>query len=179
MIDREYAIRAAQLDLDHRYAGRLIVSGAEEHELVWIVYYQSAEYLRTGDLDQMLGGNGPYLVDRVDGSLHQIGSTSAITGAWEADYRSRIRKIPTRTAVDDLHDEIRRTAAAQGRIIAMHVLRIRVPELAHAEVIEYVTALQVGPAPSHLVAIVTNTLVPPLDPVLTVRTIHPEPGTGD
>ncbi len=73
MIDREFAVRAAQEDLDRRYSGQLVVSGTEEHELVWIVYYQSAEYLRTGDLSHMLGGNGPYLVDRVDGGLHQIG----------------------------------------------------------------------------------------------------------
>ncbi|MFE9883320.1 YrhB domain-containing protein [Streptomyces sp. NPDC005784] len=172
MIDREFAVRAAQEDLDRRYSGKLVVSGTEEHELVWIVYYQSAEYLRTGDLSHVLGGNGPYLVDRVDGGLHQIGSLSAVTGAWEANYRTHIRKMPTRTAVDDLHDEIRQTAATQGRIIAMHVLRQRVPELAHGEVIEYVTALQTGPAPRHLVDAVTRALVPALDPVLAVRTIH-------
>lgn len=172
MIDREFAVRAAQEDLDRRYSGQLVVSGAEEHELVWIVYYQSAEYLRTGDLSHILGGNGPYLVDRVDGGLHQIGPVSAATGAWEADYRSRIRKMPVRTAVDDLHDEIRQTAAAQGRIIAMHLLRQRSPELTHGEVVEYVTALQTGPAPPHLVDAVTRALVPALDPVLAVCTIH-------
>ncbi|MEW2267662.1 YrhB domain-containing protein [Streptomyces sp. NPDC047853] len=113
MIDRELAVRAAQEDLDRRYSGQLVVSGTEEHELVWIVYYQSAEYLRTGDLSHMLGGNGPYLVDLVDGGLHQIGPVSYVTGAWEVDYRSRIRKMVTRTAVDELHDEIRQTAVAR------------------------------------------------------------------
>ncbi|WP_371656830.1 MULTISPECIES: YrhB domain-containing protein [unclassified Streptomyces] len=172
MIDREYAKRIAQEDLDRSYAGRLVVSGVEAHELVWIVSYQTEEYLRTRDPGQLLGGNGPYLVDRIDGGLHQIGPVSYATGEWEADYRQRIRKEPTRTAVDDLHDELRRATADQGRIIAMHLLRQRVPSLTHAEVIEYVTALQAGPAPEHLVAAATKTLVPPLDPVLSVETMH-------
>ncbi|MFE7077371.1 YrhB domain-containing protein [Streptomyces sp. NPDC057620] len=115
MIDREYARRIAQEDLDHRYSERLVVSGVEEHELVWVVYYETADYLRTReDPWQRLGGNGPYLVDRIDGGLHQIGPVSHVTGAWETDYRRRIRKEPTRTAVDDLHDEVRQ-AVGRGR----------------------------------------------------------------
>ncbi|MER7585510.1 YrhB domain-containing protein [Kitasatospora sp. NPDC097691] len=173
MIDREYARCTAQDDLDRRYSGWLVVSGVEEHELVWIVYYQTEEYLRTRDPGQLLAGNGPYLVDRIDGGLHQIGPVSHSTGDWEADYRRRIRKEPTRTAVDDLHDELRRATTDQGRIRAMHLLRQRVPSLTHTEVIEYVTALQAGPAPQRLVAAATKTLVPPLDPVLSVETIRP------
>nr|BFD80654.1 hypothetical protein StreXyl84_00550 [Streptomyces sp. Xyl84] len=172
MIDREYAKRVAQEDLDRRYSGRLMVAGVEAHELVWIVY-QTAEYLRTRDPGQFLGGNGPYLVDRIDGGPHQIGPVSYATGEWEADYRQRIRKMPTHTAVDNLHDEVRRAAEDQGRIIAMHLLRQRVPSLAHGEVIEYITALQTGSAPEHLVAIATRALVPPLHPVLMVETIQP------
>ncbi|MEU9591648.1 YrhB domain-containing protein [Streptomyces sp. NPDC048219] len=49
----------------------------------------SEEYLRTGKPDFMLMGNGPYLVDRLDGSLHQIGVVSAVTEAWVVDYRVR------------------------------------------------------------------------------------------
>ncbi|MFF8717257.1 YrhB domain-containing protein [Streptomyces sp. NPDC015184] len=172
MIDRDFAIRVAQEDLDRKYSGRLAVSEAEEHELVWIVYYQTAEYLRTGDPDQLLGGNGPYLVDRLDGGLHRIGPVTALTGEWELDYRTRIRKMTVRTAVDDLHDEIRRTVAADGRIIAMRLLRQRVRPLTYAQAVEYVTALQAGTAPPHLVDIATRALVPVLDPVLRVETIH-------
>ncbi|WP_308355481.1 MULTISPECIES: YrhB domain-containing protein [Streptomyces] len=146
-----------------------------EHELVWIVTYQFAEYVRTGDPSECLVGYGPYLVDRVDGGLQSIGALSAHTSAWEADYRSRIRKMATRTAVDDLHDEMRRTAATRGHIFAMHVLRQKVPALALAEAVEYVHALQTGSAPSHLVTISTKTLVPELDPVLSVHTIRPGP----
>ncbi|MFQ6199488.1 YrhB family protein [Streptomyces sp. NPDC000405] len=179
MIDREFAIRLAQEHLDRQYSGWLVVTEAEEHELVWIVYCQTEEYVRTGDPGQLLGGNGPYLVDRVDGGLHQIGPVSALSGEWEADYRTRIRKMATRTAVDDLHDEIHRAMATRGRIFAMHLLRQHVPALAHTEAIEYVTALQTGPAPSHLVAVATKALVPALNPVLSVRTIIPRQSTTD
>jgi hypothetical protein len=173
MIDREFAVRLVEAQLERESSGQLLVTHVEEHELAWVVSYQSAEYVRTGDPSQMLVGNGPFLVDRVDGGLHSIGVVSAHTGAWEEDYRSRIRKTASRTAVDDLHDELRQTAANRGRIFAMHVLRQKVPALAHAEVIEYVNALQSGSAPAHLVVISTKALVPELDPVLSVHTIQP------
>ncbi|WP_406469852.1 YrhB domain-containing protein [Streptomyces sp. NBC_01615] len=172
MIDREFAVRLVEAQLERESPGQLLVAHVEEHELAWIVSYQSAEYVRTGDPAQLLVGNGPFLVDRVDGGLHSIGVVSSVTGAWEADYRTRIRKMATRTAVDDLHDEIRQTTATRGRIFAMHVLRQKVPALAHAEVIEYVNALQSGSAQAHLVAISTKTLVPELNPVLSVHTIQ-------
>ncbi|MDH2391151.1 YrhB domain-containing protein [Streptomyces sp. HNM0663] len=172
MIDREFAVRLVEAQLERESPGRLTVTHVEEHELAWIVSYQSAEYVRTGEPSQLSVGNGPFLVDRVDGGLHSIGAVSAVTGAWETDYRTRIRKTPTRTAVDDLHDAMRRTTATRGRIFAMHMLRQMVPALAHAEVIEYVNALQTGSPPAHLVEISTKALVPELDPVLSVHTIR-------
>ncbi|MFJ9885752.1 YrhB domain-containing protein [Streptomyces sp. NPDC091287] len=151
---------------------RMAVSHTERHELVWIVSWTSEEYLRTRDPDLMLAGNGPYLVDRVDGSLHRIGVVSAVTDAWETDYRSRIRGQDTRTAVDELHDEVRAVADTRGRVHAMHILRRRVPKLSHTQTIEYVTALQRGDAPANLVEVATAELVPPTDPFLTATTIR-------
>ncbi|RLV10567.1 hypothetical protein CTZ27_04240 [Streptomyces griseocarneus] len=175
MIEREFAIRVVQEELDRRYEERLgwlVVTEAEEHELVWIVFYMSAEYVRTGDPRHLLGGNGPYLVDRLDGSLHSIGVVSWSQGAWEEDYRTRIRKIPARTAVDDLHDEVRHEAADRGRIRAMYLLRRRVGTLTHAQAAAYVTALQCGDVPPQLTDIATELLVPVLNPVLRVRTVR-------
>ncbi|QDY77382.1 YrhB domain-containing protein [Streptomyces qinzhouensis] len=172
MIDREFAVRLVESQLEHQSPGQLRVAQVEEHELVWIVSYQSVEYMRTGDPAQMLVGTGPFLVDRVDGGLYSIGVLASTSGAWEADYRTRIRKTATRTAVDDLHDGLRRTTAARGRIFAMHDLRHKVPALTHPEVIEYITALQSGAVPARLVAISSRALVPELDPVLGVRTVQ-------
>jgi hypothetical protein len=181
VIEREAAVRIVEEQLERDYqrelaAGmhplRMAVADAEQHELAWKVSWTSEEYLRTRNPAFMLAGNGPYLVDRLDGSLHQIGVVSAMTEAWVVDYRLRIRGQAVRTAVDELHDEVRAVAAARGRIHAMHAVRQKLPVLTHAQVIEYVNALRDGDPPPHLVEIAHRELVPAVDPVLSVRTIR-------
>ncbi|WP_176743497.1 hypothetical protein [Streptomyces agglomeratus] len=54
----------------------------------------------------------------------------------------------------------------------MRTLRQRVPVLSHAQAIAYVSALESGDAPAQLVAVATEELVPPADPVLSVKTIR-------
>ncbi|SFF97624.1 YrhB domain-containing protein [Streptomyces mirabilis] len=180
MIEREAAVRAVEEQLERDYqqwqaAGvdmmRMAVVDVEEHELVWIVSWTSEEFVRTRNSEFMLAGNGPYLVDRVDGGLHQIGVVSAVTGEWEADYRARIRGLPVRTAVDDLHDALCGVATTRGRIHAVRTLRQRLLVLSPAEAIEYVSALLDGDAPARLVAVAAKELVEPLNPVLAVETI--------
>lgn len=150
---------------------RMAVVRVREHELVWIVSWQSEEFVRTRNAEYMLVGNGPYLVDRVDGGLHRIGVVSAVTGEWEADYRARIRGLPVRTAVDELHDALRGVAATRGRMHAVRTLGQRLPVLSPAEAIEYVSALLDGVAPARLVAVASKELVEPLHPVPAVETI--------
>ncbi|MFF8429076.1 YrhB domain-containing protein [Streptomyces sp. NPDC016566] len=182
MIEREAAVQAVEDQLERDYqqwrsvsvnAMRMAVVRVEEHELVWIVSWQSDEFVRTRNGKFMLVGNGPYLVDRVDGGLHQIGVVSAKTGEWEADYRARIRGLPVRTALDDLHDAIGAVAAARGRMHAVRTLRQKLPVLSPAAAIEYVSALLEGDAPARLVALATKELVEPRNPVLAVKTIRP------
>ncbi|MFF1475850.1 YrhB domain-containing protein [Streptomyces mirabilis] len=180
MIEREAAVQAVEEQLERDYqswratgvdAMRMAVVHVEQHELVWIISWQSEEFVRTRNSEFMLVGNGPYLVDRIDGGLHRIGVVSAGTGEWEADYRARIRGLPVRTAVDDLHDALRGVAATRGRMHAVRTLRQRLPVLSPAEAIEYVSALLDGDAPARLVAVATKELVEPLNPVLAVKTI--------
>lgn len=149
----------------------MAVVDVDEHELVWIVHWTSERFVRTRDPEFMLAGNGPYLVDRVDGGLHQVGVVSAMTGEWEDDYRARIRGQPVRTAVDDLHDVLREIAPTRGRMHAVRTLRQRLPVLSPAEAIEYVSALLECDAPARLVAVATKELVEPLNPVLGVKTV--------
>jgi hypothetical protein len=181
VIERETAVRIVEEELDRenqQWAARGVapmrttVLHVEEHELVWKVYWQSEEYARTGDPAAMLVGHGPYLVDRIDGGLHQIGAVSEIEGAWEADYRVRIRGLAVRTPVDDLHDEIREAAAVRGHMQAVRILRRRLPMLSPSQALEYVSALLQADAPAHLVAVAVEKLIEPMDPVLTVQTIH-------
>ncbi|MEU3264348.1 YrhB domain-containing protein [Streptomyces bacillaris] len=182
MTDREAAVRAVEEQLEREYrewraagvdAVRTTVVDVEPHELVWIVSYQSEEYVRTGDTAFLLVGCGPYLVDRVDGGLHRIGAVSAVTGAWEDDYRSRIRGLPVRTAVDELHDALRAVAAARGRLPAVRALRRKLPVLSPAEGLAYVSGLTAGAVPPHLLEVATGELVEPLDPVYAVETVRP------
>lgn len=184
VIGREDAVRIVEeeLEREHRRSSalgvepvRVVVTEVEEHELVWLVHSQSEEYVRTGEFGSMLIGGGPYLVDRVDGGLHTMGAVSWATGAWETDYRVRIRGLTVRTAVDDLHDEIRELAAARGRVHAARALRRRLPALSPAQALRYVNGLPAGAgdAPADLVAVAVGQLVEPVDPVLAVRTIRP------
>ncbi|KWT58986.1 hypothetical protein ADL21_26380 [Streptomyces albus subsp. albus] len=171
MIERESAMRTVQEILDLEDPGRLLVTGAEEHELVWIVSFQSAEFVRSGYRDFFVG-HGPYLVDRVDGSVHAVGSAAVPGRKWEQDYRTRIRGLPVRTAVDALHEELRATLTAHGRIPAMRLLRTRVPALSPTQAATYTTALHSGPPPAPLADIVTKSLVPEPNPVYGVWTVR-------
>lgn len=183
VIGREAAVRIVEEELERERQKwsalgvdpvRVVVARVEEHELVWLVYCQSEEFVRTGNPGSMLIGDGPYLVDRVDGGLHTIGVLSAKGGEWEADYRVRIRGLAVRTAVDDLHDEIRELAAARGRVHAVRALRRRLPVLSPARALTYVTGLlESSSAPADLVAVAVEQLVVPINPVLGVRTIRP------
>ncbi|WP_437074374.1 YrhB domain-containing protein [Streptomyces sp. enrichment culture] len=176
MIDRETAIRVVEEELERAYqrraalggqAMREVVTDVEEHELVWIVRSQSEEYVRTRDVRHAWVGAGPYLVDRVDGALHSLGVVSWLTGEWEIDYRVRIRGLAVRTAVDDLHDEIRDVAASQGPMPALRLLRRRLPVLSPGEALAYVRGLLDGDAPARLVAVAADHLVDPVGPVVT------------
>ncbi|MFG3043771.1 YrhB domain-containing protein [Streptomyces sp. NPDC048241] len=151
---------------------RLVVARAVRHELVWIVEVAAAEFLRSRDPSFLLVGAGPYLVDREDGGLHSVGVVSARSGEWETDYRVRIRGEVVRTAVDDLHDEVRAVLREQGRTHAMRLLRQRVPVLGHGQVVAYVTGLSQGGAPAELVEVVRREVVLPVDPVMAVRTVR-------
>ncbi|MFM9371786.1 YrhB domain-containing protein [Streptomyces sp. Da 82-17] len=182
MISRRDAVRAVQeqLERDHeRWRAthpdtlRMAVLEVERHELVWIVHWQSEPYVRTRDPEFQVAGNGPYLVDRVDGGLHRIGVVTALTGEWEADYRARIRGLPVRTAVDDLHDAVREVAAGSGQLPAVRELRRRLPVLSPAEALAYVKGLLAGDPSARLVGVATGELVEPLDPVLAVETVRP------
>jgi hypothetical protein len=82
--------------------------------------------------------------------------------------RVRRRSAVAASAID--RPGFRVVADARGRVRAMDTLRRRVPALSHAQIIEYMTALQHGDAPAHLVQAVSTELIPPVDPVVSVVT---------
>jgi hypothetical protein len=182
MIEREFAIRLveAQLERDHRrelatYGSsvRVAVAGAREHPLGWIISWQSEAYLRTNDSRHALAGNGPYLVDKEDGSLHQIPVVDAVTGAWESDYLTRVKGRHVPGPVDALHDEVRSIAGTRGRVHALRLLRRHVPAFSIREATAYTSALQAGlDPPADLLAAAAEALPRPRRPAaFGVRTI--------
>ncbi len=84
MIDRTEARRIVA---DHLGEGDLSQEGFTpvildeetlERTFGWVFFYQSQEYLTTGDFRLMLGGNAPLIVDREDGSLHVTGTAEPV-----------------------------------------------------------------------------------------------------
>ena len=55
---------------------------ADEHTITedfgWVFFYQSAEFLETGDFSKRLAGNAPIIVSKVDGKLHETGTAKPI-----------------------------------------------------------------------------------------------------
>ena len=79
MITQEHAKSVAQRVLDEPdpyWPDRppLIITNVEAHRLGWLFYYQSQEYLRTGDFSTILAGNGPILVSSEDGRYVRVGT---------------------------------------------------------------------------------------------------------
>ncbi|WP_260696786.1 hypothetical protein [Streptomyces sp. 130] len=60
------------------------------------------------------------------------------------DSHGRIRGLPVRTAVDDLHDAARATAAEHGRLHAVRLLRRKLPGLPPSDAAGYARTLLDG-----------------------------------
>jgi hypothetical protein len=54
----------------------------------WVFFYQSRRFLVTGSLSDRLAGNGPVIVLRKDGSIHQLGGNEPIETMLESFERS-------------------------------------------------------------------------------------------
>lgn len=56
-----------------------VITEVQEHaDLGWVFFWNSRAFVESGDLSDALGGNGPYLVDRRDGSVHRFGTASSV-----------------------------------------------------------------------------------------------------
>ncbi|MFI6492922.1 hypothetical protein [Streptomyces sp. NPDC050564] len=110
-------------------------------------------------------GNGPYLVDQEEGSLHQIAVVDAVTAAWENDYLTRVKGQHLPGPVDALHDELRTIADMHGTAHALRLLRRRVPAFSIRHATAYTTALKAGLGPpAVLLALAVEALPRPTQP---------------
>jgi glutamate dehydrogenase/leucine dehydrogenase len=70
------ARRLAEAHLRELYAPEgmeVVITAVGEVDVGWIVIYQSAQYIETGDDRYFLTGNAPLVVDR-DGRVHTTGT---------------------------------------------------------------------------------------------------------
>jgi hypothetical protein len=79
MLTKEEARELAQNEMDKQS----LIAGIElgmmdeftiEFEFGWMFFYQSMDYIRTQDLNYLVGGNAPYIVDKFTGQLHPTGT---------------------------------------------------------------------------------------------------------
>ncbi len=89
----------AELKKQERVVGgialKIVSSSTIEQDFGWVFFYNSKEYLESGNLSYMLAGNAPIIIDKADGSLHFTGTSNPIDYYIEK-YRENIRgrKVP-------------------------------------------------------------------------------------
>ncbi|MEU4215969.1 YrhB domain-containing protein [Actinoplanes sp. NPDC026623] len=150
MITRERAVELveAQLAAERRELPaeypEVAVSLVEENVVGWLVFWQSAEYLRTREFGKALFGQGPYLVDRHDGSIHHIPFLTFADEGWEELYLEQVKGV---RPPDPLPSAVRDLVASGGGMAALRQLRRRAPQLTILEAKAYVDAVRNGDEP--------------------------------
>jgi hypothetical protein len=138
------------------WAGRpreLAVHRVEEHAVGWLVFWNSAEFARTRDRRDCLIGSGPYLVDRHDGSIHHIPTTTWVAEDWQELYLRQIKGV---RMPDPLLSSVRALVNSAGVVAAMSHLRKHAPRLSPHQARAYVTAIQAGAEPPEELANLTS-----------------------
>ena len=74
MAEFGWGLRTEAEQRAHAETCRLEVSHVEEYDFGWIFYYDSADSVESGDPDSALGGNAPYLFERMSGRVFVTGT---------------------------------------------------------------------------------------------------------
>jgi hypothetical protein len=84
VIDRDFARRLVSEHIEEGcqtkdgFTPVILDDKTIERAFGWVFFYQSREYLDTGDLGFRMLGNAPLIVDRSDGSIHVTGTAEPI-----------------------------------------------------------------------------------------------------
>lgn len=83
MIDQGVAYRIAEnyISIMQTRMGMtltLLEEYTRKEEFGWVFFYESAEYLRTGNWMAQLAGNAPFIVDSENGAIYVTGSAHPI-----------------------------------------------------------------------------------------------------
>lgn len=66
--------KLAKLEDDSKIKLGILTDETIVFEYGWMFFYQSEEYILTGDESKLVGGNAPFIVDKYDGSIHETGT---------------------------------------------------------------------------------------------------------
>lgn len=76
---RKLALSKLQ-ELEKESSIKLII--LEDHTITfeygWIFFYQSEAYFKTGNIEEMIGGNAPILIDKYDSNVYITGTRKDI-----------------------------------------------------------------------------------------------------
>ncbi len=67
----------------------IIDASTQEYEFGWVFFYTSKLYLETNDIQYMMAGNAPVIVNKNDGSIYVTG-TARITEYYVEEYRRKL-----------------------------------------------------------------------------------------
>lgn len=68
----------------------IIPEATLEREYGWVFFYDSRRHVETDDFRYALAGNGPVLVEKDDGSVHEFGTARPVEWFLE-EYEARRR----------------------------------------------------------------------------------------
>lgn len=158
MISREWAVELVERRLlaEWESAGParsdepFVVGGIEQHELGWLIGYNTRRFVETREFRYMLVGNAPFLVDAVDGSLHQVVPWMCEDFLeWPDQYREKVRgEVPPRA----LDVEVERLVGLGRRFDAFKAVR-EAGDFGPVDARRYIDAVSAGiEPPSDLLA---------------------------
>lgn len=69
----------------------LLLNNIIEFDYGWVFFYQSKEFVETGDILEMLGGNAPIIINNLNGGISETGTSKPIEEYIE-EYRAALKK---------------------------------------------------------------------------------------
>lgn len=127
----------------------MVITDVSPHQLGWMISSQGERYLRTHEIVDAVIGHGWFLVDGMDGSLHQLHATADLeSGEWIEEYLEQVRGIER---VDPLRSRVVGLLDSGQRLDALRLVRACTPDLGVLGAKEYVAAVAAGvPVPEHV-----------------------------
>ncbi|MEA5365395.1 YrhB domain-containing protein [Amycolatopsis sp., V23-08] len=152
MVSERWAVKVVERHLagwSAQGGPTMAVMDVRPHRLGWVINSQSERYLRTRAMMDAVLGHWPFLVDGVDGSLHELlGVADPGNGEWIEEYLEQVRGIER---ADPLRLRIAELLDSGQRLAALRLVRASAPDLGAQGAKEYVEAAAVAaPVPGHL-----------------------------